>query len=463
MNLTNQLVRTYLLKYSKKLISIRHDSIQLQKSQLKKVLNSSFSAYRGIKSETEFQQLTVSTYDNYFEKIKARLNGIDKPNPFSKVRYFTRSAGTTQSDSKYIPTSNSYLRNNHLSASWFALSILYSIRSDMDLFGMKSLLMGGAFYHDSASLKIADVSGIMIRSIPRIFHRYYVPTIEEALSPNWEEKFDKTVHRAASEPNIVMIGGMPTWIATLCKEVLRVTGKESMLDVWPNLKAFLHGGVKFEPYKCLFADLIPSDNITYLEVYNTSEGFFAVQDMMINCGLLLITNAGVYYEFVVLKDFVGGQYEIIDLSKVEVDVPYVLLISNTSGLYRYIIGDVIVFCSKDPFRIKITNRVDEYINSFGENLSLPIVIQALEKVLQVHNTSIREFFVSPKFISKNNLARHQWFIEFEKLPVEQEAFCSDLDDEIQNRNFEYRQKRFDNKAMEELEIIILEKVSLTNL
>ena len=276
MNLINQLVRTYLLKHSRKLESIRHDSVQLQKHQFKKVLNSSFSSSIGIKSEAEFRRLTVSRYDDYFDKINDRLNGKNKSSLYGKVQYFTRSAGTTQSESKYIPTSNSYLRDNHLSASWFALSILYSIRKDMDLFGMKNLLMGGAFYHDSSTLKIADVSGIMIKKIPRIFHRYYVPTIEEALSPNWEEKFDKTVHRAASEPNIVMIGGMPTWIATLCKEVLRVTGKESMLDVWPNLKAFLHGGVKFEPYKCLFADLIPSDNITYLEVYNTSEGFFAV-------------------------------------------------------------------------------------------------------------------------------------------------------------------------------------------
>lgn len=455
MRLINKIIRAYLTRYGRELNYVKNNSLDLQRRQLQKVLRSPFSARRSIKKEDDFRRLPISSYDDYSEEVSMRLNSNSKPTIYDDVKYFARTAGTTRHESKYIPTSAEYFKKNHAQASWLTLSILYSLRKDMDLFGNKTLLMGGAIYSDTPDKIIADVSGIMIKKIPRIFHRYHVPSIEDTLNSNWQEKFKTTAVKAAAETDVVMIGGVPTWIITLCKEVLILSGKENILEVWPNLKVFLHGGVNFAPYRLLFSELIPKEDFTYLEVYNASEGFFAVQDTVVNNGLLLMTNAGIYYEFISQSNFQKENYKIHDLNNIEINVPYVLLISNISGLYRYLLGDVIAFCSTEPYRIKVVGRIEEYINAFGENLNLSVVHEALAVVLKEHKSSIREFFVAPKYLSLQNTGCHQWFVEFEKEPIDLEKFSSDLDQRIQDKNFEYRQKRLSDLALRNLEIISL--------
>jgi len=327
----------------------------------------------------------------------------------------------------------------------------------MDVFSRKNLLVGGAIYEKKKNHIIGDISGLMIQNIPKQFHKYYVPTIAEATQTNWESKLHITATKASQDAEIVLFAGVPTWILTLSKEILKRAEKETLLEVWPQVKAYLHGGVNFDPYRAQFEELLPDKNFLYLEVYNASEGFIAVQDTRENNGLLLLTGHGIYYEFISKDDYNNGDINILNLEEIELNKEYVLLISNISGLYRYVIGDIISFVSKIPFRVQVKGRISDYVNAFGEDLTLEMVNKALTRTLENHNSSIRNYTIAPSYISLNKKGKHQWFIEFEKEPLNLSIFQKDLDEELQSSNFNYYQKRIHNLAMEELEIISLRK------
>ena len=447
MNLTNSLVRTYLLRYKKVLERIKYDSLKLQEKELALILKSPISQFKQIQSKDRFNNLKITSYSDYEKEINKRLDRSER-NIYNQIKYFAKSAGTTSNGSKYVPTSNEFLRRNHIQASWLALAILYFLRPDMDVFSRKYLLVGGAIYERTKDRTVADISGLMIQNIPRPFHKYYVPTIEEATNPDWEIKLGLTAKKAAADPNVVLFAGVPTWILTLAKEVLNIASRDNLLEVWPHVKAYIHGGVRFDPYRLQFKELLPDKNFIFLEVYNASEGFIAVQDTREHQGLLLLTGHGIYYEFIRVENYRNGDFVILNLDKIELNTTYVLLITNNSGLYRYIIGDTLSFISKHPFRLRINGRISDFINAFGENLNLNTVENALSIILIYHDALIRDYSVAPKYISMENRGYHQWFIEFEKPPLNIAKFALDLDNKIQELNFEYRQKRVDFFGLE---------------
>lgn len=452
MPLFNHLVRLYLFNYRKKLESLRCNALDFQKNQLNRILSSAPLWSGIVVSKNEFYKLPPTEYRDYKTIIDVRINSTFDDNPLHFIRYFMKSAGTSGESSKYIPTSVDYLRENHLEASWLTLFMLYSLKPDMDIFRGKNLLVGGAVYRDDPDTVIADVSSIMIRNIPRIFHRFHVPLISDAIDPDWERKLEIITRAASGTSDVVMFGGVPTWLITVFRDILDRTGKANLLELWPNLKAFLHGGVRFEPYKSLFKELIPTEEFQYLEVYNASEGFIAAQDTKENQGMLLMTDHGIYFEFIERYKYQSGDYEIISLTKVELGTDYVLLITNLSGLYRYIIGDVVSFTSINPYRIMVKGRTEDFINAFGEDLTVSTLDKALSMTLKKHNAHIKEYTVAPVYLSKREKGKHQWFIEFEKEPIDLFQFSVDLDNCISILNFNYRQKRTKDLALNMLDI-----------
>ena len=272
------------------------------------------------------------------------------------------------------------------------------------------------------------------------------PNIDIALMPDWEKKL-RLMAEITSNQNITSLSGVPTWTIALIKEVLKVTGKKNILEVWPNLELFIHGAVSFVPYKNLFKELIPSNKMRYLETYNASEGFIAFQDSPEVKGMILLTNHGIFYEF---EDVYTK--EVCDLSKVQINRDYALLISTFSGLWRYRIGDTIKFSSINPHRILITGRTKHYINAFGEELIVENSDNAISNTCKLLSMSFCNYSAAPIFITGDKRGAHEWIIELEKLPDNKKEFSKILDDELRKVNSDYDAKRFKNIALKEPKI-----------
>ena len=455
----NTLVKAYLQVFDRQLSDIKNYSPDLQRDQLKKIGHSPYFKHffsgrnpGSFENHDSFiQEFDISGYGTYAQKVE----GLFDPESPLKVPYFAQSSGTS-GERKLLPVSELFVRQNLLRGTWYVLNTLYTHKSRMSVFRFKNLLIGGAIYDYSKSRTVADISGIMLSRIPWYMRSHYVPSVDVATSPNWREKIELTAQAASRTRNISLLGGTPTWVLSAIKRVLQLTNTEKISDVWPHLECYIHGGVHFKPYMEQFEQLIDIDSFLYLEVYNATEGFFAFQDDPNEDGLLLMTDNGIYYEFIPLKDYYEGSSKSVQLEQVELGVNYVLVISSIMGLIRYEVGDVVQFTSRQPYRITVCGRTTEYINAFGEDLLLNQVLSALEAVNQKHKCSIFNFTVAPKYISVDEKGRHDWYVEFDKQPPCINDFSRDLDLAIQKENINYRQKRSEDLAITSLKLTPLD-------
>jgi hypothetical protein len=236
----------------------------------------------------------------------------------------------------------------------------------------------------------------------------------------------------------------------LLKRILEKTGKSNILEVWPNLEVFIHGGVNFAPYHEQYKKLIPSDEMHYMETYNASEGFFAIQDDPSRSDMMLMLDYGVYYEFIPMEEFGKEDPLVLSLEEVELNKNYAIVISTNAGLWRYIIGDTIQFTGSNPYRLKITGRTKHFINAFGEEVIIDNAEKALQEACRETGAIINEYTAGPVFMSDNQKGAHQWIIEFEKEPADKNQFATILDKSLQDVNSDYEAKRFKNLALNEL-------------
>ncbi|HHH52130.1 MAG TPA: hypothetical protein ENK91_00590, partial [Bacteroidetes bacterium] len=239
----------------------------------------------------------------------------------------------------------------------------------------------------------------------------------------------------------------------------RITGKSNLLEVWPNLEAYMHGGVNFTPYRKQYEELIPDNDFLYINVYNSSEGYFATQNEFNsdNEDMLLLLDNQVFYEFMPFEQYGSENPDVISLRDVELDKNYVLIISTNAGLWRYIVGDTIQFTSLKPFKIKITGRTKHFINVFGEEVMVSNTDKALSEISKAHDFIINEYTVGPVFMEEGHRGGHQWVIEFEKPPRDLKRFEEDLDLALQNINSDYEAKRYNNIALKPLSVISVPK------
>lgn len=445
------IVRLYILRFRQELRQIYTDTIRLQQKQLKLVLNSPLvKYYHGDVTGQKFHQMAPTRHDSYELKTKELQRSESHLTGF-----YAQSSGTTSGTKKWIPTPLKFLRMNHIRGTWYVLYILQS--AGIAVFKGISVLVGGLIYSDGKKTKIADVSALMIDRIPYLFKWFYIPDLKIAVRGSWKEKFDHIVHNGLQNRKIKIISGVPTWILSIIRDILRKSNGASMKQLWPEFACYIHGGVDFSIYKSEFENLFRGMNIRFLEIYNATEGFFALQDDLENDGMLLLTNNHIYFEFIPYEEFKLSKWNIIDLGKVRIHVDYVMLISTTTGLLRYIQGDTVRFTSIDPYRIKVSGRIQEYINAFGEDLNLQQTNCAITQACQMNSAELAHYTVAPKPLSIEEKGWHEWYVEFEVPPIDEVKFRQDLDRELRNVNFNYDQKRTEDFALESLRMVVLPK------
>ena len=368
------------------------------------------------------------------------------------VRWYSKSSGTTADKSKFIPVSEESLEKCHIKGSWDTMAFLYHDLPEARVFELKSLIMGGSLQPFSAhpETKRGDISAIMIQNMPAVGRPFFTPDFETALLDNFEEKLSRMTEIVSQEKDLVLIGGVPTWTVVLIRQVLARTGKRHLLEVWPHLQAYVHGGVSFTPYRTQFQEYIPSQDFLYKEVYNASEGYFASQLGRDTNDMILLLDNGIYYEFIPADQWEAEHPKAIPLWEVKEGKNYALVISTNSGLWRYQIGDTITFTSTNPYRIQITGRTRQFVNAFGEEVMVANADKALEKACARTGSKVAEYTVAPIFFSGTGKGGHEWIIEFENAPVDTEQFAEILDEALQDINSDYEAKRSNSMAMNRL-------------
>ena len=407
-----------------------------------------------VKSYKHFGSVPVtqySFYEPYIEKIKA---GQQKVMTADKVRYFGKTAGTTSGKSKLIPITRFIVNNMHVRGTFFSLSRLHSMDESVDILTHKNFALPGGVYETlkPSGVTVADISAIMLRNVPLAFRTIYVPGVKLITNPSWDYKLDK-IAQQVSRADIGSISGIPTWHLAVLTKIREEIHFDKLTGLWKNLRIFFHGGVSFEPYRKQFNELIGREDFIFYEVYNATEGFFGIQANMQGGDLLLLTDCGVFYEFIAFSNYGNEDAEPIPLSEVKAGIQYVLLVTTHNGLLRYVIGDVITFTAVDPFKFRITGRTQEFINAFGEDLLLSNVEQALMKTNAKFDCAIKEYTVAPLYINIESKGRMQFLIEFRKTPENLEQYTLELDAQLQKENSNYMQKRNHDLALVALEVI----------
>jgi len=301
-----------------------------------------FSLIKDYRSFSE--QVPVVDYEPLKPFIHQMMLGDSNVLWPGKVRWFAKSAGTSQDKSKFIPVSSENRQQCHLRGTWDTMMFYYHLRPNARQFEAKTLLMGGSIspFNEFPQSQVGDISAIMIKHLPWVAMPFFAPDIPTALISDWDEKLEKIAQYAANQSDIVMVGGVPTWTLLLLHRILAITGKNHIQEVWPNFQLYTHGGVSFLPYKEQFKALFPLPGVQFIETYNATEGFFAVRDHPDeDSGMLLLLNNGIFYEFI--PQDVHNEYNSspVPLSEVALNINYAMVITTNSGLWRYKIGDIV--------------------------------------------------------------------------------------------------------------------------
>tara|TARA_B100001750_G_C15494488_1_gene593302 strand:- start:639 stop:2132 length:1494 start_codon:yes stop_codon:yes gene_type:complete len=408
--------------------------------------------FKKIASYEDYKKhVPVIKYENIENHISDLKNG--KENIFSeqKTLWFSKSSGTTNSKSKYIPITKDNLHNCHFKGGKDLLSIYCNNYINSKIFEGKGVMIGGSFVEKN----IGDLSAILIDNMPPWAQLHKTPNKKITLLNNFEEKIKLICEKTYNE-NVTNIAGVPSWMLLLLNKMVETNNSKNIKEIWPNLEVFFHGGVSFKPYKTQFQKICNND-INYLETYNASEGFFAIQDDKNSEDMLLMLDYGVFYEFIELKDFYQKNYNTITLQDVQKNKNYVLIITTNSGLYRYVIGDTIFFTSLNPFKIKISGRTKYFINTFGEEVIVDNTDKALSICCKATKSSIKEYTIAPYFMQKNKSGYHEWIIEFEEKPQDINHFTKVLDSEIKKLNSDYEAKRMNDLILKKPKIHIAPK------
>lgn len=395
-------------------------------------------------------RIPVSTYEDLELLIEKTRQGEQNVFWHSNIKWFAKSSGTTNAKSKFIPVSSEALENCHYKASKDLLCLYLNNNEDSQMFTGKSLRLGGSkqLYEDNNTF-FGDLSAILIDNMPIWAEFSSTPSSKISLMGDWETKLPAIINETINE-NVTSLAGVPSWMLVLLQKTLETTGKSNLLELWPNAEVYFHGGVNFDPYREQYKKLFPKDSFKYYEIYNASEGFFAIQDQNDSNELLLMLDYGIFYEFIPMDTFGTLNQRIIRLNEVELNTNYALVITTNSGLWRYLIGDTIRFTSLSPYRIKVTGRTKHHINVFGEELMVENTDTALTKTCKEFGCEIKDYTVAPIFMSDKQKGAHEWIIEFKNKPDNIENFRKVLDENLQSVNSDYEAKRHNNMTLSPL-------------
>ncbi|WP_179349939.1 GH3 auxin-responsive promoter family protein [Winogradskyella pacifica] len=404
--------------------------------------------FDSIKTYREFNaRIPIVNYEDFQPLIERSRNGeqnIFWPRP---IKWFAKSSGTTNAKSKFIPVSFESLEDCHYAASKDLLCMYLNNNEDAQLFTGKSLRLGGSkeLYKENGTV-FGDLSAILIDNMPFWAEFSSTPSNRVSLMSDWEHKMQAIVEETVEE-NVTSLAGVPSWMLVLLNNVLEKTGKDNLFDIWPNLEVYFHGGVNFNPYVEQYKAILPSDKFRYYEIYNASEGFFAIQDQNSSSDLLLMLDYGIFYEFIPMTSYGTEEQTVIPLSDVKLNTNYAVIITTNAGLWRYKIGDTIRFVSLSPHRIKVSGRTKHHINAFGEELIIENAEEALRKVCEHTSAEIVDYTAAPVFMEGKEKGAHEWIIEFKRAPDNMFHFEELFDNSLKALNSDYEAKRLNNMTL----------------
>ncbi len=397
--------------------------------------------------ETFRERVPIVSYEEIEPTIERTRKGEQNIFWPTAIKWFAKSSGTTNAKSKFIPVSTEALEDCHYKSGKDLLCLYLNNNEESKLFTGKSLRLGGSkeLYEDNGSF-FGDLSAILIDNMPLWAQYSSTPSSKVSLMNEWESKL-KAIIKESTQEDVTSIVGVPSWMLVLLNDVIEETGKDHLFQVWENLEVYFHGGVSFDPYIEQYKKLLPRKSFKYYEIYNASEGFFAIQDRNNANDLLLMLDYGIFYEFIPMDVYRTTEQKAIPLWEVKINTNYAIIITTNSGLWRYKIGDTIRFTSLSPYRIKVTGRTKHHINVFGEELIIENAEEALKNVCKKTGAEIKDYTAGPIFMSGKEKGAHEWIIEFRKPPEQLDYFTEFLDNALKSLNSDYEAKRYNNTTL----------------
>ncbi|MCC8035867.1 MAG: GH3 auxin-responsive promoter family protein [Rikenellaceae bacterium] len=399
--------------------------------------------------------LPVTDYESmagYIEQAKKGGENILWP---GRVNWFAKSSGTTSSRSKFIPVTGDGLDDCHLQGPRDVVAFFTAAYPRSKVFSGKTLTLGGSkkIEKEGDAAFSGDLSAILLDNVPGWANMRRVPSMETALIADFNEKVERICKETLHE-NVTSFAGVPSWNLVMFNKILEITGKDNILEIWPGMELFIHGGMNFKPYRSQYNRIIPSADMKYLETYNASEGFFSIADETWSDDMLLMLDYGIYYEFIPVQSLHDSSTA-VPLEGVRRGVNYAMLISSSNGLWRYMIGDTVEFTSTSPYRIRITGRTKHYINAFGEEVVIENAESAVREASILTDAHIAEYTVAPVYMGDGGKGAHQWIVEFTAEPASVEAFAKALDATLRRINSDYDAKRTGDSTLEKPRITVV--------
>lgn len=430
---------------------------------LRKAKQTSFGVDHGFKDIRGYQDLKDAVPLTDYEGMRPYVDRIVRGEPNvlwpGTPLYLCKTSGTT-SGAKYIPLTKELLSNQIGSAKNALLSYIARTGSADFVDGKMIFIQGSPELDNSGAIPVGRLSGIVARHVPAYLQRNRLPSYETNTIKDWERKVDAIVDETIKE-DLRLISGIPSWVQMYFEKLLEKTGRNNVLEIFPNFSLFVHGGVNYAPYQANMERLIGAA-IPSIETFPASEGFFAYQDGPDTDGLLLVVDKGIFYEFIPSEDVGKPNARRIRLDQVELGKNYALVLNTAAGLWGYQIGDMVQFTSLVPARIRVVGRTKHFTSTFGEHVIAIEVERALKRATESHSCEIVEFTVAPCLQPVNGLPHHQWFIEFATEPADLQGFTSLLDKEMRKQNPYYRDL-VDGKVLQPLQVVRLKVGSFNRL
>jgi GH3 auxin-responsive promoter len=468
MNLVNETLVWFMKRRLPRIQVQRDQPMEVQMQVFDNLINAAKDTVWGkmydfssINTVADFQnRVPISTYEELFPYIERVMKGEQNVLWNSHIKWFSKSSGTTNSRSKFIPVSKESLDECHFMGGKDLMTLYIDNIPNTKIFDGKGLSIGGSLTANPLNENgfAGDVSAVIMKNLPIWAQLIRTPDLEVALLSHWEEKIAKMA-AITSQENVTSILGVPTWSMVLIDKVLEMTGASDILEIWPNFEVFFHGAVAFQPYRELFKNKVfNSKKVNYFEIYNASEGFFGLQDDMSKPDeMMLMMDYGVFYEFIPVNDLGQESPKICTVDEVIVDENYALVISTNAGLWRYKIGDTVRITSKYPLRIKISGRTKHFINAFGEELIVENAEKAITLACEQTGAVILDYTAGPVYMDGGKCGCHEWAVEFIKEPLHHHEFIEILDSNLRQLNSDYDAKRYQNMVLEMLKMQILPK------
>ncbi len=452
----NKIINTVFAPRRKQIERFKEHPFEVQAEQFAKLVNqgslTAIGKDHGLLRGTSYSQfvrkMPIIGYPemaDYVEHIRAGEQNILWTSP---VRWLAKSSGTTCAKSKYIPVTTDGLKNSHLRGPKDVMAIYCHTFPSSKVLDGKMLTLGGSkkLERDSDHIWAGDLSSILIDNTPRWASWLRMPSKRTALLADFEEKVKRICEESVSQ-DIRSFSGVPSWNLVMLNKVLEYTGKSNILEVWPDMELFVHGGMNFGPYKEQYNKIIPSLDMKYMETYNASEGFFAIAEEPYSNEMLLMLDYDTFYEFLPM-DSIDNPSRAVPLEGVRTGINYAMIITTSNGLWRYMIGDTVEFTSTSPYKIRITGRTKLFVNAFGEEIIIDNAEQAIAAACRATKADVSEYTMAPIYMSGNEKGAHEWIVEFRHDPSSLEQFTCELDKALQQLNSDYEAKRNGNTTLQ---------------